>query len=528
MVRRGGPCVHIACWRRICWTGTLVALLLAGCAPWNRPQPLPPELTEAGVTARLRLAAQTPANQAEQAGRPSGQRNTGEVHASASSQPEPAVYSLSGAIAFAQHHSPRLQSARAAIERSKGQEQAAFAPFLPEVTLASQNGFTTYNQGPGAPGPTGFLEPGPIPGRHDYFQQSLGLIWKLYDFGRRSGRYRQAVALKKITEIQLVRADQTVQFDVATSYLNILLARASLLVQEEAIRQAESTLKDAHALLAGGVATPDNLLRAEVHLSESRDAYVRAQEAKLVATAQLNNVMGRNAALPLKVYDLKLPSLKDRPSLAKSLEIAATQRPEVSFARQAVVAAQENLVAAKAAFFPQIEVRGGAGQVAGNNVITGWQGGAGLHLEVPLYAGGLHRGEVRAARAEVAAAISDAQSILDRISLEVSQTFFSETAARRRLELSRTAVAEARENLRIVRVKYRNSDATPTDIVDAETALTRARQRYNSALYNYLAALAAMDYAMGRQQGTILQQQRAGAQPSPPKAPGSIPHEKVE
>ena len=42
--------------------------------------------------------------------------------------------------------------------------------------------------------------------------------------------------------------------------------------------------------------------------------------------------------------------------------------------------------------------------------------------------------------------------------------------------------------------------------MDAETALTRSQQRFNSAIYTYLAALARLDYAMGRQQGTILRQ----------------------
>ena len=65
---------------------------------------------------------------------------------------------------------------------------------------------------------------------------------------------------------------------------------------------------------------------------------------------------------------------------------------------------------------------------------------------------------------------------------------------------SRPAVVQAQENLRLVRVKYGNGDATPTDIVDAETALTRSQQRLNSAIYTYLAALARLDYAMGREQ----------------------------
>jgi outer membrane protein len=164
------------------------------------------------------------------------------------------------------------------------------------------------------------------------------------------------------------------------------------------------------------------------------------------------------------------------------------------------VAAQEGLVAAKAAFLPRIYVRASTGRVDGAHIQTGWQAGAGLHLDVPLYTGGLLDGELRAAEAEVAATVADAQIILDVISLEVNRAFRSEVAARQRIELSRPAVVQAEENLRLVRVKYGNGDATPTDIVDAETALTRSQQRLNSAIYTYLAALARLDYAMGREQ----------------------------
>ena len=477
-----------------------------GCTSWHHPVTIPPELTEAGVRARLRIPAAPNAHPAETRGRVgSGSDPSPTPAPNPSIDPEPSVFSLADAIAYAQQHSPRLQSARAAAERALGQEQAAFAPFLPEVRLSSQAGGTSSTMGPGAPGPTGFLLSTGT-GAHSYVQNQLQLLWTLYDFGRRAGRYQQAVARERLTELQLVRADQTVQFDVTAAYLNILLARASVRVQEDAIRQAEATLKDARARLEGGVADPDDVLRAEVQLSESRDALVSAQEAELVAIAQLNNVMGRDASLPLRVHDLRLSPREARPSLAESLEIAAAERPEVGFARQAVVGAQEGRVAAEAAFLPRFYVRADVGHVEGTNVRTGWQEGAGLHLEVPLYTGGLLSGELRSAEAEMAAAVADAQTILDGISLDVTQAFRSEVAAGQRLELSRTAVVEAQENLRLVQVKYRNGDATPTDVVDAETALTRSQQRFNSAIYTYLAALARLDYAMGRQQGTILRQ----------------------
>ena len=497
----------VASWRQFSRPGLLVAVLLAGCTSWQRPVSIPPELTEAGVQARLQIPADPHAHLAETSVRPSHRGHPSQTLAlNPGVEPEPSAFSLADALAFAQEHSPRLQSARAAIERARGQEEVAFAPFLPQFYLVSQAGATSNKTGPGPPGPLGFLLPGSTPGAHRYVQPEVQLLWTAYDFGRRAGRYQQAAARERVAELQLERADQTVQFDVTAAYLNILLARASPRVQEEAIRQAEATLKDARARFEGGVADPDDVLRAEVQLSESRDAFVSAQETQLVAVAQLNNVMGRNAALPLRVLDLQPPPPEARPSLAESLEIAAAQRPEIGFARETVVAAQEGVVAAKAAFLPRIFVRAATGRVDGENMLTGWTGGAGLHLELPLYTGGLLRGELRTAEAEVAAAVADAQTILDGISLEVTRAFRSEVAAGQRIELSRTAVVEAQENLRLVRVKYRNGDATPTDIVDAETALTRSQQRLNSAIYTYLAALARLDYAMGRRQGTILRQ----------------------
>ena len=135
---------------------------------------------------------------------------------------------------------------------------------------------------------------------------------------------------------------------------------------------------------------------------------------------------------------------------------------------------------------------------------TGWQEGAGLHLEAPLYSGGRHRGALRSAEAEIAAAVADAQAILDAISLQVNLAYHGVVAARERIDLARTAVVQAEENLRLVRVRYRNGTATPTDIVDSEAALTRSQQRFFSATYTYLATLARLDYAVGRHQGAAV------------------------
>jgi outer membrane protein len=258
----------------------------------------------------------------------------------------------------------------------------------------------------------------------------------------------------------------------------------------------------------------EDVLRAEVQLSESRAALVLAREGEFDAVASLNNVMGRNAGLPLEVIDLDVePPLPG--ALAHLLEQAAAQRPEVGLARQAVAAAQEGRQAARGEFLPRVYVRGVAGHLDGKNVLTGWPEGAGLHIEAPLYSGGLHRGLLRAADAEVEAAVADAQAILNLISLQVNLAYRGVVASRERINLARTAVVQATENLRLLEVRYRNGDATPTDIVDSEAALTRSQQRFFSATYTYLAALARVDYALGQEQSASLRGE-PDALPAPP------------
>jgi outer membrane protein len=287
-----------------------------------------------------------------------------------------------------------------------------------------------------------------------------------------------------------------VAFDVTTAYVNVLLARASRRVQEDAVRLAESILKDTQARREGGTADRDEVLRAEVQVAASRSGLVSARETELDALARLNNTLGRNAASPIQVLDLASAS-DASPTLVEWLARAADYRPEIGLVRQALVAAQEGVGVAAAAFKPRIYARASVGRVDGANVLTGWQEGAGLHFETPLYTGGRLRGELLAAQAEVRATLADVQAVLDGISLEVSLAYRRVVAAAELVELARVAVAEAEEGLRLVRVKYRNSDAILTDLVDVETARTRAQQDLYLAIYAQLAALAQMNYALG-------------------------------
>ncbi|MBR0293294.1 MAG: TolC family protein, partial [Acidaminococcaceae bacterium] len=62
---------------------------------------------------------------------------------------------------------------------------------------------------------------------------------------------------------------------------------------------------------------------------------------------------------------------------------------------------------------------------------------------------------------------------------------------------TQVAVAKAEEDYHIAQVRYEAGVGTNTDVLDAQVALSRARNNFNNSLYDYNLAKTALDTAMG-------------------------------
>ena len=165
--------------------------------------------------------------------------------------------------------------------------------------------------------------------------------------------------------------------------------------------------------------------------------------------------------------------------------------------QKAIQEAARGVDAAKAEYLPTFGTRATGSVVEGVAVQNGQVFNAGIFMKWDLYTGGRRDGVLRAAQADVRAAVADAQQICDTVAFEVHVAFSNIVDARERIIQTRTAVEQARETLRLVQARYNRGDAKPTDVVDAQTALTRAEQNANDARYAYLVALARMEFATG-------------------------------
>ena len=121
-----------------------------------------------------------------------------------------------------------------------------------------------------------------------------------------------------------------------------------------------------------------------------------------------------------------------------------------------------------------------------------------IKLEWAFFEGGKRIAERHVADSKVREAMAQAESIADTIAFQVNEGYRRLVTARLGIERARPAVKQAQENYRLVRARAAAGDATPVEITDAETALTRAEQNFLNSTYDYLSAIAKLDYAIGR------------------------------
>jgi outer membrane protein TolC len=417
---------------------------------------------------------------------------------------------LHDAIALAFRLQPRLRASLESIQQAQGREDIAFAAFLPTASSGYVAGGYHIQAGgvgfpiPGVPNSPHFtILPllGSIPvglqGQTGFEMAELKLQWLVCDFGRRLGRYNQAGLAVDIAQLQTQRAYQTVANDVAVAYYQVLRARSLRRIAAESVRRGEDDLGVARKLAKGGVIEREKVLRAEVALAQSQRALDVAEEAVAIAVAALNLAIGLNVSAPTGVADTAdVPSFAQ--SLADCLQAAVSGRREFQVARQAVQVAQVGSRVARADFAPRV--------VAEGNYLDFQQSNPRGHFDLPfafiklewtVFEGGKRVAELRVADSKTREAMAQADSIADTIAFQINQAYHQLVAARKGIERSRPAVEQTRETYRLVEARARRGDAIPAELTDAEAALTRATQDYFNATYDYLTALARLEYAMG-------------------------------
>lgn len=416
--------------------------------------------------------------------------------------------SLEEAIASGLEASPGLHASRMKVESMAAKSRELGAGRLPSLKLGA--GYMRLSEVP--PFKVHLpVFPNPIVASQYYFNNfnlHLSVQQPLFTGFRLQAGEESAVLLEKSAGQDFEKDRAEFIYAVKSAYWGLSLARELEKVIDENIRQIGEHLKDVRAFFEQGLLTKNDALRVELELSNAEIMRIDARNTVEVALTALNSLIGWPLETDVELTTTaesqisRLPA-EDDPAQQSPLKTALSNRPELKAADFRVKASEFSLKAARAGYYPQVFLAGNYYYLRPNPRILPaldkfkgtWD--LGISVSFDLWNWGQTKRQTEQAEAQLAQA-RDARKLLeDQAILEVTQSRLSVARAKEKTRVSGQAVAQAEENLRVNREKFKQGVALNTDVLDAEVALFQAQMNRTQAAIDLALAQARLEKALG-------------------------------
>jgi len=339
-------------------------------------------------------------------------------------------------------------------------------------------------------------------GTEDYYSYSFTIEQPIY-------RGRSIVTGVELGELDLELSKATLaqtQNDIILAvhdaYYNLLKTRKFEEVAVQSVEERKAHLKDAKAFYKAGLIPKNDMLQSEVQLAGAEIELLRAKNLSLMALARLNTLLRRPVDTEIEVEDV----LKYEPSEISwehAVEQAKIYRPELKQSEIVVEQADKNVILTRAPYLPAVSVSANYLKQGDNPVAQDYPLGpsevktAMATLEWRFWAWGQSRDEMAAARYNMKKAQESKTELLDNIILQVREAYVDTLEAEYNIGVTEKAIEQAEEDFRINQSRYQAQLSTTTNVLDAQTRLTRARINYYNALYSYRISLMRLAWSTG-------------------------------
>ena len=438
----------------------------------------------------------------------------------AASQKRPLT--LDECVALGLANSKGLHASGAAVEASAAKAKEASAALLPTLKLGA--GYTRLSEVPPfevrLPFPAGL--PFPMPEKFvvspNYFNNlalRLGLQQPLYTGGRLRAGFAAAKLGAEAAELDLTRDRAELIYALRTAYWNLYKAGEFVKTIEENVARTEAHLVDVKNFFDQGLLTRNEVLRAEVQLSNVRLARLDAADAAELACIRLDSLLG----LPLDTELEPATMIADAAALegpeaaaatageegdaSGLLEKALVRRPEPRAMDFRVKASEAGVAMARSGWYPQVYLAGNYYDLRPNprllpakdKFYSTWD--ISLNISMDLWNWGATARQTEQAKARLVQAQDALGMVKDAVALELRQCRLELTGARAKIAVAREAVNQAEENLRIARERFREGVALNTDVLDAEVLALQTKTNLTQTLVDAELARARLSKAMG-------------------------------
>jgi outer membrane protein TolC len=288
------------------------------------------------------------------------------------------------------------------------------------------------------------------------------------------------------------------------SFYSVLIAHEALNLVRQNLANAEDNLKNVRLLLAQGLLSEYDELRATVGVENIRPAVIQGETNYDLAVDALRNTIGLTSSEPIAVdgeltFQLYDPGILSSPEslLVEANSTLRALRMQRDVNREFVKAERSNYLPTLVAFGNyQYQTQKNNLRISTGDFIA--SSAIGLQLSLNIFQGLQTNARVDQATIEVLKTESQLVTVENNLRTALRASMGTLEQSRKRLNAQEKNVETAERGHKIVTARFLANAATQLEVNDAQLALTQARVNRIQAVYDYLVASADMDLLLGR------------------------------
>jgi len=313
-------------------------------------------------------------------------------------------------------------------------------------------------------------------------REGLNLSWDIDFWGRQASLLKQARSQATAAALDVASARLALSGALAQAYIDLSRNDALADVAQRTQAQRQRILDITRRRVQSGLDTNVELREASSAVPEAYVELLQAQAAAALDTHQLAALSGQGAE---DYAEVRRPTLDPAAVLPLPAALPADllgHRPDVLAARDRIEGARSGQAAAKAAFYPDINLTAFVGTSAvglgklfvGNSAVYG----AGPAIHLPLFDAGRLRAEYRGASAEIDDAVAAYnQSVLQAVR-ETSDQLSLVEALNAQIVQQQRSLDDAEAAYQLAEERYRAGLSTYLTVLTTETAVLSARREH--------------------------------------------------
>jgi len=371
------------------------------------------------------------------------------------------------------------------VQAARAQAKIAAAALLPDVV-----------------GGAGFSRTESRPLTTQQWSASIAVpAYELDLFGRVRSLKLQAVEQYLATAEAQRAAQMSLVAEVAAQYFQLRQAEEQVALAEQTLAAVSRSLEVNRARVDAGDASEVDQRAAEGQVLQAKISINSYRRLAAQTTHALEVLIGQ--ALPTELPDRKPFNDSDQiaalaPGMPSELLV---RRPDILQAEHLLRAANANIGAARAAFFPSVTLTASAG-TASSELRGLFATGSGSwsfspQVSVPIFNAGRNRAGVRVAEANAGIRIANYQRAVQTAFREVADALVAASSYGDEWSLRIALVGAQARRLELATARYDQGEDSYLNVLSAQQDLYSAQQGMIGAQYNRLLALISLYQALG-------------------------------